>query len=311
MPGAPRVIFVNGLHRSGTTVTAAAVTDALAATTTTVGVLARHIPPLQTFLESSSVGGADRGVDRLQITAQTPEEYGFLLHYRTRARAIYAHPDGVTLLRTHIAELAAEAPDTVVVLKNPWDLGHEAQILKDFPDAAIIVLRRRLADVEASVANALLRARSSDYATALEADEQGHRRYQRHFGSRWRRPLQLLAYRLMLWRKVNRLADGVGRLPLDRVALLSYDELRADPEAGAAWAAHLLDPHALANAFRQHLFAERGVHTSASVVQRALDSRWRGSWATARQAQVRAGIIALSSPSGATEARAQSGPARQ
>ncbi len=302
MPAAPRVIFVNGLHRSGTTVTAAAVTEALAAATTTVGVLARHIPTLQAFLESGSAG-ADRGVDKLPITAQTAEEYGFLLHYRTRARATYAHPDGVRLLRDHIAELAAEAPDGVVVLKNPWDLGHEAQLLEDFPEAAIIILRRRVADVEVSMANALLRARSSAYATALEADEQGHRRYQRQFGSRWRRPLQLLAYRLMLWRKVSQLADSVGRLPPDRIALLSYDELRADPEAGAAWAAHLLDPQALADAFTRRLFADRGVHTRASALQRAVDSRWRGSWAKARQAQVRMGIIPQSSPNGAVERR--------
>jgi hypothetical protein len=188
----------------------------------------------------------------------------------------------------------------VVVLKNPWDLGHEAQILEDFPDAVIVILRRRLADIEASVANALVRARTSDYATALEADEVGHRRYQRQFASRWRRPVQLLVYRLVLYRKVNRLASSVGRLPLDRVALLSYDELRANPDAGAAWAAHLLDPQALARAFTGHVFADRGVHTSASALQRALDARWRRSWANARQAQVRAGIIAATSTPKAT-----------
>jgi hypothetical protein len=46
----PELLFVNGFHRSGTTVLTSAVTEATGGVTTTVGVLARHIPALAGFL---------------------------------------------------------------------------------------------------------------------------------------------------------------------------------------------------------------------------------------------------------------------
>jgi sulfotransferase family protein len=295
-PGQPALLFINGFHRSGTTVTASAVTEAVRGTTTTVGSLAQHIPALDAFL-AGGAETADRGVDRLQVTAETAEEYGFLLSYRTGARALYGHPDGVPVLRAHIAELAANAPHATIVLKNPWDLGCEAQILADFPDARIIILRRRLADIERSVARALLRTRSSAYARALEPDDEGHERYQRQIRSPWRRALLLGAYRWALRRRVYQLADSVRRLPLERVAVLSYDELRVDPEGGARWAEHLVDPRALAQAFTKHAFAERGVPAPSSAVQRALDRRWMRAWEELHEAQMRAGIVVAASRS--------------
>jgi Sulfotransferase family len=291
-PTQPRLLFINGFHRSGTTVMTSAVTGAVGGVTTTVGVLARHIPTLDAFLETLSAGSVDRGADRLQVTPQTAEEYGFLLQHHTGKQALYGHPDGLQLLREHLAELAAEAPQATVVLKNPWEVGHEAQMLDDFPDARIIILRRRLADIERSVDKALLRASSSAYSRALEGNSEHYHRLQRLLASRWKRPVLLWVLRLVTRRRAWRLADSVRELPLDRVAFLSYDELRADPNAGAAWAAHLLDPQALAEAFTKHAFAERDAPAPSSTVHRALDRRWKRAWDEMRAAQVRAGIVA-------------------
>jgi len=296
MPGGPsgesrpRLLFVNGFHRSGTTVTASAVTQAVGGVTTTVGALARHIPTLEAFLKTG--GPSDRGADRLEVTADTTEEYGFLLHHRAGARALYGNPKGVPLLSEHVAELASCAPHATVVLKNPWDLGREAQMLADFPDARIIILRRRVADVERSVGEALVRTSLSPYATALEGGDEGHERFHGHIESRWKRTLLLLGYRLALRRRVWRLAGSVRRLPADRIAVLSYDELRADPEAGAAWAAHIVEPHALAQAFAALAFEERIEPASSSLVHRALDRRWRRAWERVRAEQVRTRVLA-------------------
>jgi hypothetical protein len=291
-PARLRLVFINGFHRSGTTVMTSAVTEAVGGVTTTVGVLARQIETLGAFLETVSAGTVDRGADRLPITPDTAEEYGFLLHHRTGKHALYGHPDGVAVLREHVAELAAEAPHGTIVLKNPWEVGHEAQLLADFPDARIILLRRRLADIERSVDKALLRASASPYFHALDGDSEHYRRLQRLLASRWRRPMLLRALRLVVRLRAYRLAGSVAQLPSERIAFLSYDELRADPKAGAAWAAHLLDPLALAEAFTRHAFAERSELERSSMVQRALDRRWKSAWERARAAQLRAGIVA-------------------
>jgi hypothetical protein len=287
-----QLLFINGFHRSGTTVLTSAVTEAVGGVTTTVGSLARHIPTLDALLRTQQAAGVDRGVDRLEITPQTAEEYGFLLNYRTGTHAVYGHRDGLPLLREHISELAAESPGAPIVLKNPWEVGREAQLLADFGHARIIILRRRLADIERSIERALLRSRFSEYSRALDGDSDDYKRLLRFLGSRWKRPLLLNAQRLGLRWHVRRLAASVLELPLARVAFLSYDELRADPRAGAAWAAHLLDPEALAEAFTKQAFAERGAPARSSLVHRALDRRWRDAWRRARAAQIRAGILA-------------------
>jgi hypothetical protein len=287
----PQLLFVNGFHRSGTTVVTAAVTEALGGVTTTVGVLARHIPTLGEFLEQLVPGTADRGADRLEITAQTAEEYGFLLSHRTGTQALYGHPAGLEVLREHVAELTADAPDATIVLKNPWETGRERQLLADFPGARIIILRRRLADIERSIGVALVRAGPSRYFRALEGDSKRHRNVERLLASRFKRRLLLRALRLVVRARAYRLAGSVRQLPAERIALLSYDELRADPQVGAAWAGHVADPRAFAEAFVEHAFAEQSAPAPSSIVQRAVDRRWRRAWDDVRAQQVRAGIV--------------------
>jgi hypothetical protein len=298
-PIKPRLIFINGFHRSGTTVMTTAVTEAVGGVTTTVGVLARQVPTLEAFLAAGSSGTVDRGADRLQVTPETAEEYGFLLKYRTGKQALYGHPDGLPLLREHVAELAAYAPHATVVLKNPWEVGHEGRILTDFPDAQIIILRRRVADIERSVDKALLRASSSAYFRALNGDSAHYHRLRRLLASRWKRRLLLWVLRMVTRRQVWNLAGSARRLPIDRVGFLSYDELRADPKMGAAWAAHLLNPDTLAEAFAKHAFAERDTPIPSSIVQRLLDLRWRRAWGQLRSAQVRASVVAPINSGGA------------
>jgi hypothetical protein len=287
----PRLLFVNGFHRSGTTVMTSAVTDAIGGTTTTVGVLGRSIPTLGAFLDTHVEGTVDRGADHLHITAQTAEEYGFLLAHRTGTKALYGHPDGLALLREHVAELAADAPGRAIVLKNPWEVGHEAKLLTDFPTARIIILRRRIADIERSMGKALVRASSSAYSRALESDSDQFRRLEKQLASRWRRRLLLRGLRLTVRGQAYRLCTSVRSLAPDRVAFLSYDELRADAANGAAWAAHVIDPDALAEAFSRHAFTERGTHVASTPMQRALDRRWRRTWREMRAIQVETGLL--------------------
>jgi hypothetical protein len=93
-------------------------------------------------------------------------------------------------------------------------------------------------------------------------------------------------------RSAVRLAFTIGRLPLDRVAFLSYDELRRDPDAGAAWAAHLVDPAAFARAVAAHTFPEYNREDGGDRVVRLLDRLLDLAWRRARARQVRRGLLA-------------------
>ena len=289
-PATP-VVFVGGFHRSGTTVLAAALTEAVGGVTTTVGALARHIPALAQYLAR---GGGDRGVDRLPVTAATPEEYGFLLRQRTGVYALYAHPDAVGVLREHVAELRADAPGAPVVLKNPHETAEERRLLADFPDARLLLVRRPLADIEASADRARWRTVEAGpaYSRALrDGDAADHAALTAKLTSPRRYALLRLMTRAWLCVQAFRLARSAAGLPPERVAFLDHDELRADPRAGAAWAAHLVDAEALAKAYATHVFEERSRPARGGPVVRWVDRRWARAWQQARTAQRAAGII--------------------
>lgn len=294
MPGSgPSVIFINGLNRGGTTVTTAAVTEATGGVTTTVQTLARHIPSLRVSLPWLIEEAADRGMDRLKVEPDMVEEYAPLLHIKTNKFALYGDPRNVPVLRAHIDELSGGSPDTTVVLKNPWDTGQEARILADFPEAKILLIRRNLADVERSALRSMLRNTTEHpYLRAVRGDGAAlNRIMDTVLGSAWLRAVAMKAVKEAMRHRVALLTRRSGRLPLDRVAFLSYDELRADPYRAAAWAGHILDPRALAEAFVHHAFSE---HNSGAPMSRRvarLDRRWERAWQRARMAQVAAGVV--------------------
>ena len=266
----PRLLFVNGFHRSGTTVMTSAVTEAVGGITTTVGLLARHIPTLDAFLQALPAGTVDRGADRLEVTPQTAEEYGFLLNHRTGTHALYGHPDGVPLLREHIANLAAEAPHATIVLKNPWEVGHESQLLADYPDARIILLRRRLADIERSIDKALPRAGSSRLPSAPWTSD----------SEQLERPpgIPVEAVAAALGAAAGAAPAGVHGWPAacgssrpTASRSCRSTSCASDPQAGAAWAAHLLDPTGVGGGV--HPARVRGAGRTGAVLDGATGPR--------------------------------------
>jgi hypothetical protein len=94
-------------------------------------------------------------------------------------------------------------------------------------------------------------------------------------------------------RTAVRLARSASKLPLDRVAFLSYDELRADPYAGASWAAHIVDPGALGEAIAEQTFPEYNRASTRSLTAGLIDWYWARAWRRARARQVKAGVLAV------------------
>jgi len=284
-----RVLFVSGFHRSGTTLAATAVTAATGGTTLTVGHLADRIPSVAAFLAATRDAPADRGVDRVTVTAATPEEYGWLLYQAAGRRALSERDVRGGILRELVAAIGGAGP---VVLKNPWDTGREDRLLRSVDNSSVLLVRRNLAAIEASLRRALLRyVGSNAYLRALRSDDRGVRMTLRTLANPIGSRAILFVSRWVLRCKVVRLAGRVGGLPADRVAFVSYDELTDDPAAGAAWAAHLLPAANLAAAFGTWVFVDAGAPRPGGWLVRALDARWARAWERARAAQVAAGVL--------------------
>ncbi len=289
-----RVLFVTGFNRSGTTLVTSAATEAARAATLTVGHLARHMPSIDEFLTTSRKQDTvpDRGVDRLPADESMPEEYGWLLNATTGEFAFGAKAAEAGTLRTLVDELAGDGDAPAVVLKNPWDTGREQGLLDHVPSSQVLLVRRRLSAIEDSQARAWSRmATSNEYTRALIGDpEVADKIIGAVTDPRARQDL-VRNTRRKLRRDAFRLARGVSKLPLERVAFLSYDELRDDPRAGAQWAAHVLDPESFAQAVAALTFPEYNRARPNSWAVGAVDRYWARAWRRARTKQVKAGVL--------------------
>jgi hypothetical protein len=290
-----RMLFVTGFNRSGTTLVTSAATQAAGAATLTAGDLSRHMPSIADFLASARDQGGtpDRGVDRLPVTESTPEEYGWLLRVTTGELEFGEKAAETGVLEKLAADLTARSGAAAVVLKNPWDTGREQALLGHFPGSQVLLVRRRFGAIADSQERAWARlATSSSYVRALIGDPEAADATIGVITDPVSRQAMVRGARRRLRRSALRLARGAGRLPLERVAFLSYDELRRDPAAGAAWAAHLLDAGAFARAIAALTFPEYNRAGAVNALDLAVDRYWSWMWRRARARQVRAGILA-------------------
>jgi hypothetical protein len=284
----PRIIFVNGLHRSGTTVIAEAATEASDGVTVTAGMIAESNPYLRELLDATANGGpvVDRGVDARPLSPDLPEEYGWLLRDVGRVPAPNVRPRTIPALVGIIERLAAQDGVGAVVLKNPWDFGRERTLLDLDPNAYILLVRRSMPAVTASRRRALRRYGTSDaYISALTRHAPGVRIM---VGAMRRKRSRAMILASAGWAARLRVLVFLVRapaLPLDRVAFLSFDELQASDD-GAEWAAHILDPERFSRALRARLWnMEASANAERSLPDALIDRLWERVWKRLRAAQ--------------------------
>jgi hypothetical protein len=285
-----RVLFISGFNRSGTTLVTSATTEAAQAATLTVGHLARHMPKLAAFMQTCKEKGItpDRGVDRLAVTDSTPEEYGWLLGGVTGAFSYGPKAEEDGILHRTVEAIAKENNTSTVVLKNPWDIGNEQTLLDNFPDSKIIMVRRQISAIEDSLERAWERmATSHDYVLSLVADDEFAEIIRGIIVDPAARKKQVDDTKAKMRENAKSLAESVASLPIDRVAFISYEELREDPLGGASWAAHVVDPAAMAQAISAHTFPEFNQPGEVSDI----DETWAAAWRAARLRQLEAGIV--------------------
>ena len=252
----------------------------------------------------------DRGVDRLPVSESMPEEYCWLLDAVTGDFAFgeKAARDGVLHSLVDASRRAPMRRSCSRVRGTPAEKGCCSTISLD---AHVILVRRALSAIEDSLGRAWDRlATCNRYVRALIGDRRSAAETLAAMLDPQARRRHVEGARLKMRADAVQLARSVGKLPLERVAFLSYDELCVDPSAGAAWAAHILDPAQLSEAFAAHTFPEYNKASGRGAKVATIDWYWARAWRRARARQVRAGILARparSRPPAAEAARVTGG----
>jgi len=149
-----RPIFILGLPRSGTSI----LYKILTKTKNFNAVTSYHIIRYNTLIYNhihhledqakqeinesfTKKGLEDRGMDKLQISADFSEEYGYIL--QQHARQIYIHPDNVNVFRDLAKKIQYISENNKpLLLKNPFDFQNTRYIKEMFPDAQFIFICR-------------------------------------------------------------------------------------------------------------------------------------------------------------------------
>jgi hypothetical protein len=265
-PVATRPVFIMGPHRSGTTF----LYKLLQATGRFNVLTAYHVLRYDELLDNRirgaegeakarlaesfrALGVADRGIDGVPVTPDTPEEYGFVLRGGTNLERPLSRvrpqlrADNLPLFDQMCRKLQhLGGPGRTLLLKNPWDFYQNFLRVKELvPSARFVFLHRhpaRTVNSQLKAARSLLAGRSEYMAVLAPA-------YERLFA----RPLVVRLARLAfsprvglgLRRIVRQVADGLdhyqrehGRLPAGDVLSVRYEDVCRAP---AAEVARLLD----------------------------------------------------------------------
>ncbi|RLF62383.1 MAG: sulfotransferase [Thermoplasmata archaeon] len=147
-------IFILGLHRSGTSILYKMLTATQCFNPLTAYHIIKYDQLLHNYINNKEKdvknkltnffkeqGQVDRGIDRLQLTANFAEEYGFLLKQKTFHTYLTSKN---LLLFTEMAKKVQYISnnDKPLLLKNPYDFSNFLYIKQMFPNAKFIFIHR-------------------------------------------------------------------------------------------------------------------------------------------------------------------------
>lgn len=174
-------IFILGVHRSGTSILYKMLTD----TGSFNAVTAYHIVKYDELLYNhhqdvekkvkeeltasfKTEDSEDRRIDNMKVTADFPEEYGFLLTKQTIQ--MYLTSKNLSLFKELCKKIQMlEGNDKPLLLKNPYDFPNFLFIKKMFPDAKFVFIHRHPFKTISSARSAMdiLTQRKNPYGTQL------------------------------------------------------------------------------------------------------------------------------------------------
>lgn len=252
-------IFIMGLHRSGTTF----LYDLLRHTLPVAAFELYHLFYFKRLLHNArhglesrdratlnrlfqALGIRDRSLDAIHISDATVEEYGWLLG--TVDGTLHITAQNAEVLDLLSRKLAALHPDAaMIMLKNPWDIGHAPALLQHFPMARFVYIQRNPVAIlrsEVSVLHTLCTGKQPFHTLLSDLLLQSKGQLAPHLAHGLWGAIRLLHELLprsisAAWFRRNAtrriLLDLIGyrgdlqQLPSDRVYELGYEELVAEP----------------------------------------------------------------------------------
>lgn len=242
-------VFILGLHRSGTSI----LYKMLTATDCFNPVTAYHLIKYHQLLQNHMTkheeyakqeltrffkeqGQLDRGIDRLQLTADFAEEYGFILGKQTFAMNITNKNKALFIEMVKKIQYISNNRKPIL-LKNPYDFSNFLYIKKEFPNAKFVFIHRHPFPVLSSTIKAmrLLLKEKNTYTTEL------FRLYNEIFEN----PLLLFISRLLVnslsfigmglyaiisAKSANYYLKNISKLPMDDYIAITYEHLCANPQ---------------------------------------------------------------------------------
>lgn len=278
-------IFIMGEHRSGTTL----LYKTLVETECFNFVKAYHIIKYKKILSNhvndienqayqelddqlKSLGINDRVIDKLKVTPDFPEEYGFIL------RNLVGDDSKLTDENLSIfKELCQKVQLTSkqnrpLLLKNPWDFSQFLYVKKSLPNAKIIFIHRHPIHVINSKLKAV-RSFFSNWNSYLALISQ---RYKKIF----KNPIKLFFYRMLyssyfdlgLHRTIkdyltstSYFLENIGKLPQTDYISIKYEDLCDRPEETILKVLEFLELEARKNLDYQNLIETRSTNLLPEV----------------------------------------------
>jgi len=177
-------VFILGLHRSGTSILYKMMTATQCLNSVTAYHLINYNKLLHNYIHKEENyarkeltnffikhNQADRGIDRLKITSDFAEEYGFLLGQKSNQMYITSKNLSFFIELAKKIQFISEN-DKPILFKNPFDMSNYIYIKKVFPNAKFIFIHRHPYKTLSSLFKAvkLIYKKRNPYTTLLYKD---------------------------------------------------------------------------------------------------------------------------------------------
>ncbi len=194
--------------------------------------------------EFDKEGVDDRGIDRLNITADFPEEYGYILG--SELTEMYIKPttvDRFTEMGRKIQFISEK--DDPLLLKNPFDFPNVKYIKNKFPDSKFVFIAREPIDIFDSTFRAIHHLLKYKNPYSMRIFDHYRRLYNRRVRLRLIRfffdnmsMLPLMAITKVEEKATERFLEQVKEIPEDSYTHVKYEELCNNPQETME---HILD----------------------------------------------------------------------
>jgi len=242
-------VLILGLHRSGTSILYQMLTETGNFNRVTAyhlinynEILLNHHLKKEEFAKQlltesfREKGLQDRGIDRLKVTAEFPEEYGFLLNKKTVQ--MFITRKNVALFTEMCKKIQFIAGnDKPILLKNPYDFPNFLYIKQVFPNAKFVFIHRHPFKTISSTLNAvkMILKNKNPYTTQLS------KIYDKFYSNPLLRlPLRFIFSKIpecgvvLITRVTSKAVDyylkNIEKLPKDDYITITYEEFCQHPQ---------------------------------------------------------------------------------